>query len=255
MQTTLNSFHVSSTSTSSGRLDDLCVNTTDLLPPSKPVRQITSEYNRGGRAAESSTTTALQHKDNSWTRRRRSPSTESTETLPGITPTQTSGCPRPQLNGILFSSSSNNNNWDSPFLKSAQIRSSESPSFNACCNRGLIPTTIMFPVISNPVIHASNMFFGTKSATKKSLLEDEDDNDEDLCVLWAHPLQFNANDIDDDISDLEADDPVITTTVDASRWSNSSRSILDRIFSSSEFSVPLKPQRKASFLSKTVRKV
>ncbi len=236
MQETLTSFHVSSSSTSSsGRLDNLCANTSSLLPPSKPVREVTREYIRSGQSVESSSTSSSLQKDISWNqRRRRSPSTESTEALPGDLPVSDSIRRQP----IITSPSNNNNNtkWEASLLLRAQPSTQTRSSSDA--------TSL---VISKPVIHAPNMFFG-KSQTKKSLLDEEEDKHG---ALWAHSIQFMSNDADGNVSDLEdEDDEPILITNDSNRWSNSSNNILDRILSSSEFSMPSKPQRRVSVAHK-----
>lgn len=107
--------------------------------------------------------------------------------------------------------------------------------------RGL--NQVFSPLISKPPLYSPNNFLGSKSKKGKSLLDDDERD-----VLVQARILFTG--VDGDISDLE--DDLMKDHDDTNRWKHFSSGYIDRI-SSSEHSMPSKPQRRASLLQ-TVRK-
>ena len=230
-----------------GRLDDLCASTKDITPPSKPVRQITGEYSRGGTvAAMPATQTRLfaQRKlaQVDWTI---NPVQESFDTKPSK-PARTSSSQHPQ--STLLS--------DNGAARADRNESSSAFDSTVQCSYGInienLPHAICFsgvqtPVISKARVPSINVFFGVESRKKKSLVDDDDDDECDSLVEARSLFIRNAR--HGDISDMDGDgDDDDCEKDDVNRWSHSSSSgSLDRM-SSSAVSLPSKPQRRASLL-------
>ncbi len=212
-----------------GRLDDLCASTKDTVPP-KPVRRNTSQCNREGFASS-----PIQKSTKVDCAKSKSPVISSCKT------SQKSGCKRRQ-NAMLI------NKWA---VGTASNRPSNSfrcleQTTTADSTSEFFTNEILSPVISKPVSGATNMFFGVRSKSKMGLFSEKK---RDLSL--THRTLYVNSDEDSDISDLEEEDD--THLDDESRWSHGCSALHNRD-TSSELSMPPKPQRKASFATICYRK-
>lgn len=233
MQEKLPSFGVSLPS--AARLDDLCSSTADIKPPTKPIRQVTGEYKRGGIAIMSPSKSRFLQLPLSYVDWAITSLDESPDIKP-CKPVRSSSAKRPQ--SALLSVNNGTQAELTESLSSCLTNDLSSYTLDENSTSAFFLNGIKSPIIARAMVHSAKFFFGAESNKKVSLMDDDDNDSRSVPRAL-----FVSDGSDGDISDVE-DDMIADET---SRWLHSSSRSLDRI-SASTISMPSKPQRRASLL-------